>query len=50
VFIPSLLRDKKNRLGGKIGFHVMERHKMFQIDRPEDVRLCAAIMRSYGYA
>ena len=30
--------------------HVMERHKMFQIDRPEDIRLCAAIMRSYGYA
>ena len=50
VFIPSLLRGKKNRLGGKIGMHVMERHKMFQIDRPEDVTLCAAIMRSYGYA
>jgi CMP-N,N'-diacetyllegionaminic acid synthase len=28
----------------------MERHKMFQIDRPEDIRLCAAIMSSYGYA
>ncbi|WP_339031846.1 acylneuraminate cytidylyltransferase family protein [Bradyrhizobium symbiodeficiens] len=50
VLIPSLLREQKNRLGGKIGFHVMERHKMFQIDRPEDVKLCAAIMRSYGYA
>ncbi|MBR0973347.1 MULTISPECIES: acylneuraminate cytidylyltransferase family protein [Bradyrhizobium] len=50
VFIPSLLREQSNRLGGKIGFHVMERHKMFQIDRPEDVKLCAAIMRSYGYA
>jgi CMP-N,N'-diacetyllegionaminic acid synthase len=50
VFVPSLLREKKNRLGGKIGFHLMERHKMFQIDRPEDVKLCAAIMRSYGYA
>ncbi|MGY8633312.1 acylneuraminate cytidylyltransferase family protein [Bradyrhizobium sp. 14AA] len=50
VLIPSLLREHNNRLGGKIGFHVMERHKMFQIDRPEDVRLCAAIMRSYGYA
>ena len=46
----SLLREKKNRLGGKIGMHVMERHKMFQIDRPEDIKLCAAIMRSYGYA
>ena len=50
VLIPSLLRGQSNRLGGKIGFHVMERHKMFQIDRPEDVKLCGAIMRSYGYA
>jgi N-acylneuraminate cytidylyltransferase len=50
VLIPSLLREQSNRLGGKIGFHLMERHKMFQIDRPEDVKLCAAIMRSYGYA
>ncbi|WP_377829846.1 acylneuraminate cytidylyltransferase family protein [Bradyrhizobium lupini] len=50
VLIPSLLREQNNRLGGKIGFHVMDRHKMFQIDRPEDVKLCAAIMRSYGYA
>lgn len=50
VLIPSLLREQNNRLGGRIGFHVMERHKMFQIDRPEDVKLCAAIMRSYGYA
>ncbi|HXH43700.1 MAG TPA: acylneuraminate cytidylyltransferase family protein [Bradyrhizobium sp.] len=50
VLIPSLLREQNNRLGGRIGFHVMDRHKMFQIDRPEDVKLCAAIMRSYGYA
>ena len=50
VFVPRLLREKKNRLGGRIGMHVMERHKMFQIDRPEDIKLCAAIMRSYGYA
>ena len=50
VFVPQLLREKNNRLGGRIGMHVMERHKMFQIDRPEDIKLCAAIMRSYGYA
>jgi CMP-N,N'-diacetyllegionaminic acid synthase len=50
VLFPSLLREQKNRLGGRIGMHLMERHKMFQIDRPEDVKLCAAIMRSYGYA
>jgi N-acylneuraminate cytidylyltransferase len=50
VFVPSLLREKQNRLGGRIGMHLMDRHKMFQIDRLEDVKLCAAIMRSYGYA
>jgi CMP-N,N'-diacetyllegionaminic acid synthase len=50
VLVPSLLREQKNRLGGRVGMHLMERHKMFQIDRPEDVKLCAAIMRSYGYA
>lgn len=50
VFVPSLLREQNNRLGGRIGMHVMERHKMFQIDRPEDIKLCAAIMRSYSYA
>jgi CMP-N,N'-diacetyllegionaminic acid synthase len=50
VFSPRLLREENNRLGGRIGMHVMERHKMFQIDRPEDIKLCAAIMRSYGYA
>ena len=50
VFVPQLLREQKNRLGGKIGFQLMERHKMFQIDRVEDVKLCAAIMQSYGYA
>ena len=50
VFVPRLLREENNRLGGRIGLHLMERHKMFQIDRPEDVKLCAAIMRSYGYA
>ena len=50
VFVPSLLREHSNRLGGKIGFQLMERHKMFQIDRIEDIKLCAAIMTSYGYA
>jgi hypothetical protein len=26
----------------------MDKHKLFQIDRPEDVALTAAIMRGYG--
>lgn len=50
VFRPTQLRQTMNRLGGRIGMFVMERHKMFQIDRPEDIRLCEAIMRGYGYA
>lgn len=48
VFRPSILKDFGNRLGGAIGMHVMERHKMFQIDNPEDIRLCEAILRGYG--
>jgi CMP-N,N'-diacetyllegionaminic acid synthase len=50
VFKPWLLREHNNRLGGRIGLYVMDRHKMFQIDEPEDVALCAIIMRGYGYA
>jgi CMP-N,N'-diacetyllegionaminic acid synthase len=49
VFRPSLLRDTQNRLGGRIGLFVMDRHKMFQIDREEDVDLCRAILEGYGY-
>lgn len=48
IFRPSILRNFDNRLGGAIGMHVMERHKMFQIDNPGDILLCEAIMRGYG--
>jgi CMP-N,N'-diacetyllegionaminic acid synthase len=48
VFRPETLRVLSNRLGGKIGMHVMERHKMFQIDNPEDIALCESIMRGFG--
>lgn len=48
VFPPRLLRESANRLGGRIGMHVMERHKMFQIDNEADIALCEAIMRGYG--
>lgn len=49
VFPPAMLRETNNRLGGRIGLYVMDRHKMFQIDRPEEVQLCAAILKGYGY-
>jgi len=48
IFRPEQLREENNRLGGRIGLFVMERHKMFQIDNPEDIHLCAAIMRGFG--
>jgi N-acylneuraminate cytidylyltransferase len=48
VFRPQLLRTEGSRLGGRIGAHVMEPHKMFQIDSPEDLKLCDVIMRGYG--
>lgn len=49
VFRPGLLRETSNRLGGRIGLFKMDRHKMFQIDRAEDIKLCSAIMTGYGY-
>lgn len=48
IFTPELIRERTNRLGGRIGMFVMAKHKMFQIDTPSDVALCEAIMREYG--
>lgn len=48
VFTPALLRARGNRLGGRIGMHVMAKHKMFQIDAMPDVQLCESVMRGYG--
>ena len=47
IFSPKVLRKHQNRLGEKIGFKIMEKHKMFQIDNIEDVQLCEVIMRGY---
>lgn len=47
IFTPQQLRSENNRLGGRIGLYVMDRHKMFQIDNPEDILLCKAIMQGY---
>lgn len=48
LFKPEVIKRYNNRLGGVIGFHELGRHKMFQIDNPEDLKLCAAIMSAYG--
>lgn len=45
---PNLLRASGNRLGGRIGLHVMATYKRFQIDDAHDVQLCEAVMRGFG--
>lgn len=50
IVSARLLRRESNRLGGKIGVYPMEFWKSFQIDEPEDLRFCAALMREYGLA
>ena len=50
VLRPSVLREHNNRLGGSIGAYPMEFWKSFQIDEPDDLRFCAALMRAYGLA
>lgn len=49
MFRPAVLRNTNNRLGGRIGTFAMARHKSFQIDNMEDIALCEAMIRGYGY-
>lgn len=48
IFKPEILRQEKNRLAGKIGIYLMDKHKMFQIDNFEDIKLCESVMKGYG--
>ena len=48
IFKPEVLKQYKNRLGGKIGYYLMEEYKSFQIDEIEDLKLCEIIMNGYG--
>ena len=48
IFTPKILRNHNNRLGGKIGLFKMDRHKVYQIDNKEDVKLCEVILDGYG--
>ena len=46
---PDRLRRDNNRLGGRIGFFEMDYWASFQIDSPEDARLCGWILSQPGY-
>ena len=48
IFRPEVLLKKKNRLADKISLYEMERHKMFQIDSLEDIKLAEVVMSGYG--
>lgn len=50
IFKPEYLRRDNNRLNGRIGIYLMEKHKMFQIDNRADIPLVEAILRGYGMA
>jgi len=47
IFTPSVLRNFNNRFGKRIGMVEMEFWKTFEIDSPETLRLCAALMREF---
>lgn len=49
VLRPSVLREHDNRLGGRIGVHVMDHWSSFQLDRPEEASLLEWILSQPAY-
>jgi len=47
IFTPDVLRKFNNRFGEEIGMVEMEFWKTFEIDSPETLRLCGALMREF---
>jgi len=47
LFRPEILKEYKNRMGGKIGFSIMDFWKMFEIDNDDDLRMCSALMKEF---
>jgi len=46
IFKPSILKRYNNRLGGKIEFFSMPIWKSYEIDKPEDLEICAYFMKN----
>jgi len=46
IFKPKILKDNKNRFGGKIGFYEMDYWKIYEIDTEEDLNICDYYMKS----
>jgi N-acylneuraminate cytidylyltransferase len=47
IFTPKVLRQYQNRFGEKIGMVEMDFWKTFEIDSPETLRICSALMREF---
>lgn len=46
VFKPAVLKQHRNRLGGKMVFYTMPFWKSYEIDSPDDIDICEYYMRS----
>ncbi len=47
LFKPKVIKNNSNRFGGKIGYSKMDFWKMFEIDNPDDLRMCSALMKEF---
>ncbi len=47
IFKPEILRQYNNRLGGKIGIHLMDFWKSFELDTLDDWDFCETLMKHY---
>lgn len=47
MFQPEVLLKNNNRFGERIGLVKMAFWKMFEIDSPDDLRMCSALMKEF---
>ena len=48
IFTPEGIINSNNRLSGKIGTYVMDKHKSFQIDEQIDIDICTAMITHFS--
>ena len=44
IFKPDILKNNKNRFGGKIGMYEMDAWKIYEIDEASDIEICNYFM------
>jgi N-acylneuraminate cytidylyltransferase len=47
IFTPETLENFNNRFGNNIGTFIMESWKMYEIDTPNDLRICETLMKEF---